>query len=220
MNNPASPQSQMLVQHLSPDRLSTYLHQCNDDLDLAVGLYEWNTSISAALWETLSHVEVVLRNTVAARLADRHARLKRGRTWIDDPARELDGRAADDIADARARLRAKGKSATEGQIISELNFGFWRFLVARRYQTTLWPTLAGGFRHSPNRAIRSVEDPVRRLHDFRNRLAHHERVWNLDLKARYGDMLDILGFVDPAVRIWAANASRVTAVLQTRPPGT
>lgn len=139
MNNPPSPQSLMLVPHLSADRLSTYLHHCNDDLDLAIALYEWNTSISAALWETIGHVEVVLRNTVATRLAARHVRLKRPRSWLDDPSRELDGRAMDDVADARARLQTKGKAASEGQIISELNFGFWRFLIARRYQTTLWP---------------------------------------------------------------------------------
>ena len=219
MNNPGTPTSVMLLPHLSPDRLSTYLRHSNNDIDLAVALYEWNTSISAAMWETLGHVEVVVRNTIATRLAGRHARLKRPRTWIDDPAGDLDGRATADIAAARTRLHAKGKPATEGQIISELNFGFWRFLVARRYQTTLWPTLAGGFRHAPNRAIAGVEDPLRRLHDFRNRLAHHERVWNLDLQGRYNDMLDLLGYVDPAVRAWAEGTSRVTAVMQARPDG-
>ncbi len=220
MNNPASPQSQMLVQHLSPDRLSTYLHRCNNDLDLAVALYEWNTTISSALWETLGHAEVVLRNTLAERLSQRHTRLKRPRTWLDDPARDLDARATADIADARARLRAKGKPASEGQIISELSFGFWRFLIAKRYQTTLWPALAGGFRHAPNRTIQTVEDPVRRLHELRNRLAHHQRVWNLDLRGRYADTLAVLGFVDPAVQSWAATTSRVPAVLLTRPPST
>lgn len=210
----------MLVQHLSPDRLSTYLHRCNNDLDLAVALYEWNTTISSALWETLGHTEVVLRNTLATRLTQRHARLKRQRTWLDDPKRELDARATADIADARARLRAKGKPASEGQIISELSLGFWRFIIAKRYQTTLWPELAGGFRHAPNRTIKTVEDPVRRLHELRNRLAHHQRVWNLDLPARYTDMLDVLGFVDPDVRTWVAQTSRVPAVLLSRPPTT
>jgi hypothetical protein len=219
MSNPAGPSFQLLIQHLSADRLSTYLQHCNNDLSAAIGLYEWNTSISAALWETLGHTEVVLRNTVADRLTQRHTRLSRPNSWLDDPARELDGRAINDIADARDRLRSKGKPASEGQIISELSFGFWRFLIARRYQTTLWPAIAGGFRHAPGRAIRTVEGPVSRLHEFRNRLAHHQRVWNMDLPARYTDMLDVLGFVDPDVRTWAEQTSRVSVVLAARPSG-
>ena len=114
----------MLLAHVSPDRMSTYLRHCNGDLDAAVALYEWNTAISGALWETLGHVEVVLRNTLATRLSERHSRLKRPRIWLDDPARELDRRAAADILDARDRVQAKGKKASEGQILSELSFGF------------------------------------------------------------------------------------------------
>lgn len=59
---------------------------------------------------------------------------------------------ADDIVKARRRVRAKTKAPTDGQIISKLGFGFWRFLVARRYQTERWPDLASGFRYAPNRA--------------------------------------------------------------------
>lgn len=219
MSNPAEASSP-LIPHLSADRLSTYLHECSGDITAAITLYEWNTAISAALWETLGNTEVVLRNTVASRLALRHTRLRRPRSWLDDPARELDSRAAADIAEARYRLQSKGKPATEGQLISELSFGFWRFLIARRYQTTLWPALAGGFRYAPNRAIHTVENPIRRLHEFRNRLAHHQRVWNMDLPARYADMLDVIGFIDPDVRDWADRTSRVAAVLATRPAGT
>lgn len=217
MNNQPSAQARMLLAHVSPDRMSTYLRHSDGDLDAAVALYEWNTAISGALWETLGHVEVVLRNTLASRLSERHSRLNRPRTWLDDPARELDRRATGDIVDARARVQAKGKRASEGQVLSELSFGFWRFLIARRYQTTLWPGLAGGFRHAPNRTIQTVEDPVRRMHEFRNRIAHHQRIWNLDLPARYTDMLDVLGYIDPDVRAWAAQTSRVPAVLGGRP---
>ena len=162
-----------------------------------------------------------LRNTLATRLAQRVTPdSSASAPWLDDPKRELDARATADIGDARSRLKSKGKPAAEGQIISELSLGFWRFLIAKRYQTTLWPELAGGFRHAPNRAIKTVEDPVRRLHELRNRLAHHQRVWNLDLPARYADMLDVLGFVDPDVRTWATQTSRVPAVLLSRPPTT
>ena len=42
--------------------------------------------------------------------------------------------------------------------------------------TGLWPDLASGFPHTPDRQLGTIEDPLARLHVFRNRLAHHQRV--------------------------------------------
>jgi hypothetical protein len=119
-------------------------------------------------------------------------------SWLDDPARELAEKARIDIAKARNRVAAKNKSASDGQTISELPFGFWRFFFARRYNTTLWPDLAGAFPHAPSRDRRTIEQPVERLHHFRNRLAHHERIWTEPLRARYAAVLAVLSYIDPA----------------------
>lgn len=77
---------------------------------------------------------------------------------------------------ATAAGTGQRKPTSDGQVISELSFGFRRFLLARRYQGQLWPDLATGFPHTPSRRRQLVEDPVVRLHEFRNRLAHHQRV--------------------------------------------
>ncbi|MEV5440916.1 hypothetical protein AB0K80_33680 [Streptomyces sp. NPDC052682] len=74
------------------------------------------------------------------------------------------------------------------RVIAELSFGFWRSLLARQYKTKLWPGLAGAFPHAPNRALETVEDPVKQLHEFRNRIAHHEGTWHLLLEAHRDDM--------------------------------
>jgi hypothetical protein len=42
--------------------------------------------------------------------------------------------------------------------------------------TGLWPDLASGFPYAPDRELGTVEGPLARLHVFRNRLAHHQRV--------------------------------------------
>jgi hypothetical protein len=114
-------------------------------------------------------------------------------------------------------VRAKKKTPTDGQIISELGFGFWRFLLARRYQSTLWPDLASGFPHAPNRARRTVEDPIVRLHEFRNRLAHHQRIWSERVEDRYQDCLLVAGYIDGDLRDWIAATSRVPDLLSQRP---
>lgn len=200
----------------SQPRMQGYLDACGGDPAAALALYSWNTQISGAFWETLSHLEVVLRNVLASRLAERHAAAGRPGSWLDDPARELDGLARKDIAKARQRVRAKGKPDSDGQTLSELGFGFWRFLLAKRY-TALWPALAGGFPHAPDRARTTIERPVINLHGFRNRLAHHERVWNQPLKDRYDDIMVLLGYIDSDLVDWVTGGCRVATVLADCP---
>jgi hypothetical protein len=144
----------------------------------AVELYRWNAELAGAFWESLGHVEVLLRYTLAERLASGQEPLGHPLSWLVEGATGLDPRGYDDIVKARGRVRAKKKAPTGAQIISELGFGFWRFLVARRYQGELWPDLASGFHYAPIRSRSTLEDPIVRLHDFRNRLAHHQRIWS------------------------------------------
>ena len=133
------------------------------------------TEVNANRSARPSALEVALRNTLDGRLAARHRRLGRPGSWLDDLEEELSTRARLDITSARDRVRQKGKRASDGQTISELSFGFWRFLVTKKL-TGLWPDLASGFSHAPNRQLTTVEGPLARLHVFRNRLAHHQRV--------------------------------------------
>ena len=213
----ASPTSLVLVEHLSGERLRTYLAACDGSLDEAIALYAWNSQVTGAFWEHLGHVEVALRNTLDARLTARHDRSGRTGTWLDDPARELTERARKDIATARARVKAKGKAAIHGQVLSELSFGFWRFLVSKTYSGRFWPDLASGFPHAPNRALTTIETPVRELHVFRNRLAHHQRIWSEPLEKRHRDLEDLAGYINPTLAAWMTSTSRVPATLASRP---
>ncbi|MCL2849231.1 MAG: hypothetical protein FWE61_04175, partial [Micrococcales bacterium] len=47
---------------LSPERIAPYQRRCGGDLVAAIRLYEWNLSVSAAFYEALSILEVVVRN--------------------------------------------------------------------------------------------------------------------------------------------------------------
>jgi hypothetical protein len=200
----------------SAERLSTYLAHCGGDFEAAVALYRWNSAITAAFWEPIGHLEVAIRNTLDARLTTRHARLGRGGSWLDDPEQELSGRARLDIASARERVRQKGKRASDGQTISELSFGFWRFLLAKKL-TGLWPDLAAGFPHAPDRQLGTVEGPLARLHTFRNRLAHHQPVWSQAPADRYEDLIALAGFIDTLLPAWIAVTSRVPQTISANP---
>jgi hypothetical protein len=87
----------------------------------------------------------------------------------------------------------------------------------------LWPDLASGFPHAPDRQLGTIEGPLARLHVFRNRLAHHQRVWSHAPDERYEDLLALAGYIDPALPGWIAATSRSPADAQrqtvtVRPP--
>jgi len=52
---------------------------------------------------------------------------------------------------------------------------------------------------------------------FRNRIGHHHRIWNMDVQARYDDLLTLAGYIDPRLRSWIGDTSRVPATIRRRP---
>lgn len=137
--------------HFGAPRLRHYLIEAGGDVDRAMRLYEWNTDLSAAFWESLGHLEVALRNTIDRQMSMRHAAQGRDGHWIYDDARELGrdrGRPPRrhsypyvDVNTAINRVRKNGMPTDPGQIISEMSFGFWHQMVSQS-QMFLWPDLA------------------------------------------------------------------------------
>ncbi|MFJ6493477.1 hypothetical protein [Streptomyces californicus] len=212
------PDDKVVFELISPDRLNPYLTQCAGDLAAALAFYRWNSDLAAAFFEPLGHLEIMLHNALDARLVARQQRRGRTAEWYVDRQVPLTGKARGDIVQAQERAARGGAGITpRGKVIAELSFGFWRFLLARQYKTSLWPDLAGAFPHAPNRALTTVENPVKRLHQFRNRIAHHEGIWHLSPEARRDDIQTVLGFMSPAAAAWVDGASRIDDVLTSRP---
>ena len=74
-----------------------------------------------------------------------------------------------------------------------------------------------GFPHAPDRQLGTVEGPLARLHVFRNRLAHRQRVWSHAPEERYEDLLILAGYIDPALPAWIAATSKVPQALGAGP---
>ena len=205
---------------LSAERLAPYRHACHGDLDQAIALYEWNVDISTAFWRTLGQVEVVLRNTLHERLAAWSTSTYRESRWYLDPANVLTLQARDDIAKARQRATRAGRDETPGRVVAELNFGFWRFLLARRYERTLrMPAIRAAFpRHHGIR--RDVDNVLAQLHQLRNRIAHHEPIHAHDLPALRTHAVDLVDWISPDARQWIDHRCEIQAVLERRPTTT
>lgn len=201
---------------LSESRLAPYLRATGGDLAGAVRLYEWNLAVSGALYEALGVLEVVLRNALSAQLATHHRGV--AGDWYDDPGGVLSEFAHRDIAAARSRVRKLRRPETSGRVVAELNFGFWKFLLARRYEATLW---TGQLRHAfpnllPQRRV-TVYRALDELHGLRNRIAHHEPVHRRDLAGDARAIYRVLDWIDADVHLWAVTLSRLEPILAARP---
>jgi hypothetical protein len=211
--------------HFSPARVATYLTQCQGDQDRAAALYRWNSEVGAAFWVSLGHLEVSLRNALDGQMTRRQLRLGLTGHWVFDGSGQLGKDAGGpgrhtqpylDVATAIRRVRANNKPVSPDQVISELPFGFWHQLVARRQQF-LWPDLASAFPHLSGRSPLPVRERVARLRTLRNRIGHHHSVWSLDLAGRHADLLDLADYIDTDLNEWIDTYSTVATMLAVRP---
>ena len=238
MNHPAHRAS--VERYVTQARLGPYLAETGKDYALAEELYVWNLRVSGAFHEVLGVFEVALRNALCEQLRHRHGKRtgtwldsgeardhfresrhrhgKRTGTWLDDPTSTFDARRIEQIKAARRALSQKGKPLTEGRIVAELSFGFWRFLLSKRYQNTLWaPHLRKAFPGMRPQRREMVYKHVEALLTLRNRIAHHEPIHRFPLADLHAAMLLVTSWIDPGMSNWLANLSRVPSVLAAKP---
>jgi hypothetical protein len=139
--------------------------------------------------------------------------------WYLALAADLSSEACATIADARRHATANGRAETAGRVVAELPFGFWRYLLASRYERTLWRTRL--YRAFPGQGRRqAVYAKFAGLHQLRNRVAHHEPVHNRPLARLQDDALLVAEWTCPATRTWIAARSAVPRLLASRPQPT
>lgn len=206
-----------LERWFSAERLKPYHAACDGAAARAADLYGWNAALSAALWRTLGHVEILLRQSMHRELLAWSRKHRGDDRWYLVADAYLTDRARTDVRHARHRVTKGGKRESPGRVIAELNLGFWRYLLASHYDRTLWlPCLRRAFPHL--RGLRKhVERPVADLHRLRNRLAHHEPIHHLQIEDLHRKALRVAGWIDPVARDWIHAGDTVHRVISQRP---
>ena len=205
---------------LSRARLSTYLDAAGGDRERAIRLHAWNTAVGAAFYGPLQGLEVVLRNAMHRRLAACY-----GPAWYDHPGAGLDRGAVVRVAGARSELARDEQREAPTRIVAMLSFGFWVSLLGpggrtrdghkANYEMTLWrPALRGAFVHRVKLTRRQAHHPLNALRILRNRVAHHQPIFARDLAADHERILDVAGWISPAIRTWIEHHSRAPAAIE------
>ena len=203
---------------LTADRLTSYLDSCGQDLDRALALYEWNLAASAAVLQTTAMVEVIVRNAFDTQLVAWATR--RGATsWLDVIPVDTKGRA--DIDRARTRATRGRTTLTHGKVVAELNFGFWRYLTAQRYHTSLWvPALHAAFpggHEDLRRRRRQVDHRLENLMIVRNRAAHHEPIHRRSIDRDLDYAIELAQWIHPDAGSWIAQTSPIRGATASKP---
>ena len=119
--------------------------------------YVWNTRVSKAFLEDISHVEVLLRNFIDVRLnADAGIRC-----WWDSPKYQI-GSFRNNVDKAKKRLQRAKLKATPDQIVASLSLDNWRFLLTQRLEATVWKALTT-FATEACPTTRAVAEPISKL---------------------------------------------------------
>lgn len=203
-----------LEKSVSQARLTRYRQNAASDLEVATR-YLWNMALCESLYPCLNALEVGLRNSIHHAAATGYLE----EYWFDLPGMLLKKQPIQ-LQRARSSLIKQGKPSphTAGQIIAELNFGFWTTLLSDPYHSAFWMSnranlLKLTFPHMKNAQrirgeIHSQLDTIRLL---RNRVFHFEPIWQglpiafnepftmKDLPDLHSDALEAIGWMNPTM---------------------
>ena len=195
---------------VSASRLARYRMACANDVQKALRLYRGNIRVSCALLAVLGMFEVVLRNKI-----DTHYRalFPSVEGWLKSaisPGGFLteDG-CQNSLEKVRQRLFDLGPQCGHDKLLSELSFGFWKYMFAGKQYRAGGNTLLAIFPNLPPKRNQSfIYHKLSIINALRNRIAHHEPICfgrgnsieTLHLRSQYHEILYILSYlgIDPS----------------------
>lgn len=209
------PQVAAIRASLSEPRFATYLSKGGQDEGYALALYLYNARVAKAFMYPLGVVEVTLRNAIDALLKARH-----GQNWHLDPQFCNNVLMPEGLATLNKAITRAGPGATHSQVVAELTFDFWSNLLRPEYgnlwRTSLnivFPNVARGTsRHD-------VQSMAKAINRFRNRVAHHEPVLDLNITDVHAKIVELVRLRCTETAAWLKHYSTVSAIIRTRPRG-
>jgi len=218
---------------LTPARFRKYLDAAGGDPVLGLALYEWNSEIASAFLRDLGHLEVAVRNAYDRALLGHPDVIAGDGEWLSAAscavlfprhiANDKNGNPQDKNATPRSNVKDARKHSgfdagvvPRGKAVAELMFGFWSYLADDLHEKTLWvPALHTAFVPGADRA--RLHAALSALREFRNRVAHHESVFDRRPEDHRRYIVFVARQLSPELHVHINQNSRLTAVLAARP---
>lgn len=205
---------------LSAARLTTYEQALKSVSPLGVEsvleLYLWNSMMGGALFFPMHVCEVAIRNAVSDALTAVY-----GANWPWDKnfERSLKKKSREILCDIR---RSASSSAT-GKVIAEMSFSFWQQMFVVAHDVRIWekqlhrvlPNLDTPL--SLSGARQRVHDTLGEIRFLRNRIAHHEPIFQHKPEEIYQKIFWIVNARCPRTANWMHQNQQVSHLVQSCP---
>lgn len=205
---------------LSSERLARYVRAAKGDRKEALRLYLYNARLAKACLFPLGMAEIVVRNAI-----DRCLSATFGPQWFrfDPTVTGIPTSSSTTLKSVVERLGADDHGAypidRRSEIVTSLPFEFWCALL-RSSTEHLWETcLRSGF---PNLKVdqgrRNVSALASKLSRFRNRVVHHEPIfegWNL--QSIQTEAVELIRMVCEDTAFWVRRHSTIMHAVRTKP---
>lgn len=184
----------------------------------ALKLYLWNAEIASAFMVPLHLCEVAIRNAAADAIASNYGSRW---PWSAGFRRALPtGRGYDARADLIGRST---QYSSTSKVIPELKFVFWQKMFTSRYDAAIWnhqltavlPSAPAG--DSVDTIRTRVYEDLDRIRLLRNRIAHHEPIFNRDPSSDLDATRDLLALRCTEAADLITATERVSALILLRP---
>ncbi|MFD3705435.1 hypothetical protein ACFWUP_20030 [Nocardia sp. NPDC058658] len=216
----AKPADQAAICHaLSSPRAGTYIAASGGNLVKALALYGWNARVSAALMLPSHFAEVTTRNAVSEGLT---AVYGVDWPWNATFTGSLPSKTGPAYNPQKDLVATRKRHATTGSVVTELKFAFWQSMFTSRHDVRVWdgqiialfPNASGIAARQLRGQVYTDLDAVRKL---RNRVAHHEPVFNRNLGEDLSRLLELIELRCGPTAAWVRSMEGVGALLTQRP---
>jgi hypothetical protein len=218
---PSNSKEDAIRNALTSSRLGTFesATKVTPTLTGALALYAWNTQVAAAMLAPLHICEVVIRNAVADAIASVYGAQW---PWSSSFIRSLPNpphgyQARQDLLTVSA-----GKTSV-GKVIPELKFVFWQTLFTQRFDHRLWqPHLKTVLPYvdtakSVPELRQLIYTELEQLRKLRNRIAHHEPIFQRNLIDDLQKAYELIAFRCPVTAQWMDGNQQAKQFIAIKP---
>lgn len=155
--------------------------------------------------------EVVIRNAVANAIQAEH-----GADWA------FNVRFVRSMQQNRRNELLNARQETTEQAICELPFVFWQGFFTVRFDDEIWKkhwaVALPNAKHADLQAMRTeVFENLEKIRKLRNRIAHHEPIFNRNPQGDYKRIIKIISYCSQDTADWVKSCQRIDELLKIKP---